>query len=149
LYAQALFFKFFLHRKKNGVWYNTASRFYTQHAERMNNPLKSFPAYNTALLAAVIVCLAAAVLRTGVRSSAPPIEVTYTSSETPPPLLDLNQADEEELALLPGIGPVRARAIVEYRREHGDFTSVEELTRVKGLGPKTVQRIADMLRIRQ
>ena len=48
--------------------------------------------------------------------------------------LDLNAADAEALAELPGIGPELARRIVEYRREHGPFTQTEELMEVSGIG---------------
>lgn len=48
--------------------------------------------------------------------------------------LDINAAGEEELTALPGIGPVLARRIVEYRAEHGPFASVEDLTDVSGIG---------------
>ena len=48
--------------------------------------------------------------------------------------LDLNDASEEELAELPGIGEELARRIVTYREEHGPFMTVEELTEVSGIG---------------
>ena len=48
-------------------------------------------------------------------------------------LLDLNTATEEQLQALPGIGPVRANSIVNYRSCNGPFQSVEELTAVDGI----------------
>lgn len=54
---------------------------------------------------------------------------------------DLNRMDEEELALLPGIGPARARAIAGSRRSDGPFVDVDDLDRVPGIGPKTVERL--------
>lgn len=48
--------------------------------------------------------------------------------------IDLNAATEAELATLPGIGEALAARIVEYRREHGGFRSVEELDEVPGIG---------------
>jgi competence protein ComEA len=50
--------------------------------------------------------------------------------------VSLNTAGVEELDTLAGIGPRTARAIVEYRETYGRFTSVEELLRVPGIGPK-------------
>jgi len=47
--------------------------------------------------------------------------------------LDLNAATEDELQTLPGIGPVRAKSIVDYRNHNGPFQSVEELTAVDGI----------------
>jgi len=58
----------------------------------------------------------------------------------------LNTAAAEELAELPGIGPVKAKAIVEYRLHNGPFRSVDDLTRVKGIGRQTIDRIRDMVR---
>lgn len=48
--------------------------------------------------------------------------------------LDLNDASEEELAEMPGIGGELARRIVAYREEHGAFETVEELMEVSGIG---------------
>ena len=49
-------------------------------------------------------------------------------------LIDINHAPEDELTRLRGIGPTLARRIVEYRRQHGPFRSVEELIQVRGIG---------------
>lgn len=56
--------------------------------------------------------------------------------------VDLNTAPWEEIALLPGIGEHKARAIVEYREAHGPFTSTEDLRKVPGIGEKTAAAIA-------
>ena len=62
--------------------------------------------------------------------------------------VDLNSADAATLAReLQGIGESRARAIVEHRRRHGPFRSVDELALVRGIGPKTVERNRARLRI--
>ncbi len=55
--------------------------------------------------------------------------------------VDLNAADQVALESLEGIGPVRARAIIEYRQTHGPFRTVEQVLEVKGIGPKTLERI--------
>lgn len=49
-------------------------------------------------------------------------------------VIDLNTADVYDLQRLPGIGEARARAIVEYREEYGPFRTVEDITRVSGIG---------------
>ena len=54
----------------------------------------------------------------------------------------INQATEEQLESIPGIGPRRASSIVENRRKYGFFSDVGDLKRVHGIGPRTVQRIA-------
>jgi competence protein ComEA len=56
--------------------------------------------------------------------------------------IDLNRAERAELLQLPGVGPNLAARIEEYRREHGGFHSVEELGRVRGVGPATLARLA-------
>ncbi len=57
------------------------------------------------------------------------------------PLLNVNEATEDELQELPGIGPVLARRIVEYRLKHGPFSTLEELTEVSGIGLATLDRL--------
>lgn len=51
-------------------------------------------------------------------------------------VVNVNDASEEQLAFLPGIGPAKARAIVEHRHAH-PFRKADELTKVKGIGRKT------------
>jgi len=61
--------------------------------------------------------------------------------------VDLNRASQAELESLPGIGPVKAEAILAYRRQHGPFRRLEELQRVPGIGPATVNRLRPDLRV--
>ena len=56
-------------------------------------------------------------------------------------LIDINTADEALLRQLPGIGPSLAARIVAYRTENGPFQSVEELTRVSGIGSQTLEAV--------
>lgn len=59
--------------------------------------------------------------------------------------IDPNSATEEELDRLPGIGPAAARAIVESRTAEGPFADAGALTRVRGIGPATVEKLAPHL----
>jgi competence protein ComEA len=54
---------------------------------------------------------------------------------------DINQADWAELSELPSVGPTLAKRIVEHREKHGPFHRPEDLRRVHGIGPKTLERI--------
>lgn len=59
--------------------------------------------------------------------------------------LDANRDTAKDLELLPGVGEVKAEAIVKSRIEDGPFTSREDLLRVRGIGPKTLDRIEPWL----
>lgn len=61
--------------------------------------------------------------------------------------IDLNTATEAELMLLPGIGEVRAKAIVDHREANGPFTYVEDLREVKGIGEGILQQVMDYVTI--
>ncbi|MEC8422148.1 MAG: ComEA family DNA-binding protein, partial [Myxococcota bacterium] len=54
------------------------------------------------------------------------------------PIVDLNTATIADLDALPGIGPAKARTIVNWRDQHGPFTSVDQLDEVPGIGPATI-----------
>jgi len=60
---------------------------------------------------------------------------------TAPVRLDVNTARPYELQLLPGIGEKTARAIVASREQQGPYRRLEELMRVPGIGPRTVERL--------
>ena len=60
--------------------------------------------------------------------------------------VDINTADWPELIQLPGIGPVLAQRIVASRESQGRFADIEDLRRVRGLGPKTLEQIRPYLR---
>ena len=59
--------------------------------------------------------------------------------------LNINTATEAQLEALDGIGETKARAIVEYRESRGDFASVEQLTRVDGIGDATLDKIREQI----
>ncbi len=59
--------------------------------------------------------------------------------------VNINTADKGQLILLPGIGPVTAEAILAYRQDNGNFKSVDELTKVKGIGDKTLAKLKPFL----
>jgi len=57
--------------------------------------------------------------------------------------IDINTASVEELVTLHRIGAVKAQAIVDYRKTHGRFTKIEDITKVKGIGNKTFETIKE------
>ena len=63
--------------------------------------------------------------------------------------IDLNSATWVELTQLRGVGPVTAKLIVSDREEVGPFSSIDDLQRVKGIGPKTVEKNRRWLRVAQ
>jgi competence protein ComEA len=57
----------------------------------------------------------------------------------------LSTATLEELDALPGVGPVTAQKIVDYRKQHGAFTSVAELDAIPGIGPARLEQLRDLV----
>jgi competence protein ComEA len=53
----------------------------------------------------------------------------------------LNSATVEELDTLPGVGPVTAQKIVDYRQQHGPFTALEDLDAISGIGPARIEQL--------
>ena len=60
--------------------------------------------------------------------------------------VNVNAAGADELAVLPGLGPATAARIVDHRREHGPFASLEDLLDVPGIGPATLDGLRPHLR---
>ena len=61
--------------------------------------------------------------------------------------VSLNKATLQQLDALPGIGPVTAQKILDWRKAHGRFTAVTELQEVDGIGPKTYADLADRVQL--
>ncbi len=64
-----------------------------------------------------------------------------------PQKVDINRAEAWLLEALPGIGPSRAQAIVDYRNENGSFKRIEELLQVEGIGEGTFNKIKDYITV--
>lgn len=62
-------------------------------------------------------------------------------------VVDINTATAEELDTLPGVGPATARAILDWREQHGPFTSVDQLLEVRGIGEAKLAAIRDQVRV--
>ncbi|MFW6111682.1 MAG: ComEA family DNA-binding protein [Candidatus Bipolaricaulota bacterium] len=61
--------------------------------------------------------------------------------------INVNMAGAEKLTELPGIGPVLADRIIEHREESGEFTSVDELRDVNGIGPSKLDQIKSLVEL--
>jgi competence protein ComEA len=59
--------------------------------------------------------------------------------------VDLNSATAAQLDELPGIGPVTAQKIIDYRQEHGPFTSVDDLDAIPGIGPARIDELRGLV----
>jgi len=69
------------------------------------------------------------------------VKAGSTTSEELSLTIDINSTTAEELETLPGIGPVKAKAIIDYRKEHGVFKIPADIQKVPGIGEKTFLRI--------
>lgn len=61
--------------------------------------------------------------------------------------VDINTATAAQLESVSGIGPKKAEAIVEYRKKHGPFKSVDDLDKVKGLGKASIDKMRSELTV--
>jgi competence ComEA-like helix-hairpin-helix protein len=99
----------------------------------------------------VTACCGAAVgAATAERIQLPPMLATKTSAVAPRIIgkLNLNTATEEQLMLLPTVGPSKAERIVSWRKQHGGFKRTSDLRRVKGFGYKTFKELEPFLDIK-
>lgn len=62
--------------------------------------------------------------------------------------ININTASKEQLDTIPGIGPVTAQKILDYREKNGDFSSIEDLKKIGGIGDKTLDKFKDKIDIR-
>ena len=102
------------------------------------------------LCAAILVIVLIAALYDGIGNAPPkPVEIAPVFTENDPligqngstVLININEADEEVLSLLPGIGPITAEAICAYRSENGAFDDVSQLLHVSGIGEATLEKL--------
>ena len=75
----------------------------------------------------------------------PPASGASPGAHHPHPVIDLDRASEQEIDVLPRVGPAIARRIVANRDSFGPFGSLEALRRVKGMGPATLERLSPLV----
>lgn len=111
---------------------------------RQTEDRKVISFFLASLVFLVVICLAALSGTIGFHSLTDMPAVGVTSQSTKPTqqlLVNINQATEEELMQLEGIGEVLAGRIVAYRQTNGAFRTKEELLNVKGIGEKVLEEI--------
>ncbi|SFE13377.1 helix-hairpin-helix domain-containing protein [Nitrosomonas sp. Nm166] len=64
-----------------------------------------------------------------------------------PAAVDINTASQTELESLQGIGPAKAKAIIEYREKNGSFASIDDLAKVSGIGSGTIKQLHDAITV--
>jgi comEA protein len=79
--------------------------------------------------------------------SLPPVSRVGPSSAWTVARVDVNRASVEELEILPHVGPVLAERIVEWRRQHGRYRSVDDLQAVKGIGKKRLEQLRPLVTV--
>jgi len=79
-----------------------------------------------------------------------PVSPTGSSSGRMPAgqTVNINTATLEQLDALPGIGPSKAQAVIDYRNEHGRFNSIEDIQNVKGIKEGEFSKIKDLIRVK-
>lgn len=78
----------------------------------------------------------------------PPTSLQATNGVAAEARIDLNAATYNDLVKLPGIGPVMAKRIIDFRATHGGFKRLQDLRKVKGVGAKTYEKLAPLLIVR-
>ena len=80
-------------------------------------------------------------------SAASPQPSVKRSASSDGARININTATSQELQTIRGIGPTMARRIIEYRQTSGGFSTVDDLTNVKGIGEKTLEKLRDSIAV--
>jgi competence ComEA-like helix-hairpin-helix protein len=103
--------------------------------------------WTTAFLLGVVVTLLAGHAVTYLRFGSRPTELER--AVLPVYRVDLNRANHDELLQLPGVGDHMAARIEDFRKEHGKIRRIDDLTEVHGVGPATMNRLRDWVRVHE
>lgn len=80
-------------------------------------------------------------------SGAPSADGTPYGSSRTSNVVSLNTGSEAELQTIPGVGPVTAQRIIEYRQSRGGFTTIDEVQQIEGIGSKKFEKMKPFLRL--
>lgn len=83
------------------------------------------------------------------KNSAPAatVPVSSTTGGSGSDLININTGNQAELEKIPGVGPVTAQKIIDYREKHGDFQSIEDMKNIGGIGEKTFEKMKDKITV--
>ena len=104
------------------------------------------PSISRSAQTALAACVLALVVFALFRLYAPTV-TRPTDESAPRRQVDLNRADRQELMQIPGLGASNADAILAHRAERGPFESLDDLTHVHGVGPKTTEKVKPWLQL--
>lgn len=90
---------------------------------------------------------AAVTVSTQTAASAEAASSAPVFSDAPDALVNINTASAGLISTLPGIGEMLAARIVSYRGEHGDFSNIEDIMSVSGIGAKTYEQLKDHITV--
>jgi competence protein ComEA len=115
--------------------------------KRAGGPVKGADLEGVNLAAKVADGQQVVVPRRGVAGGAGAASALSGSGEVPSAPISLNTATPEQLDQLEGVGPATAQKILEFRKEHGGFRSVDDLKQISGIGPKRFETLKDKVRM--
>lgn len=81
-----------------------------------------------------------------IENDAPPL-MTSPSNGQANGKVNINRAELSELETLPGIGPAKAKAIIDYREQQGHFKKVEDIQNISGIGEKTFEKLQESISV--
>lgn len=73
---------------------------------------------------------------------------TKNKSSTNSELININSDDETELQKIRGVGPAMSKRILDFREQNGDFQTIDDIKKVRGIGEKTFEKIKDSITVR-
>ena len=86
------------------------------------------------------------------QETSPPVQTAQPVAAASPAKaeskIDINHANAAELQALPGVGPVLAQRMVEWRTAHGRYRTVEDLQEVKGIGKKRLEQMRSFITVK-